>query len=328
MQPLDIPRLAVGEKIQGMFLISERAEKTPQNGDPFVILTLGNCTGSICTSPVWANQSEWAEGASRGKIVQAIGQVQLYPRTGARQLALTAALRVVPNDQVVMTDFLPGVAGGCDKLWEWIDRVRSEIRSATLRRVLDLFYADEAFRLRFERTPASVGGHHAMLGGLLLHVFEVTTIARATAKSVRADLDLVTAGALLHDIGKVEAYSVSNAGFGHTNCGMLIGHVVLGAMMLERAVVKAGDDVCSDVQQMELQHIILSHHGALEYGSPVRPMTTEAEIVHWADEASAKASDMSDSLTDDSNFTDGEEISSNRPWRVGRKVWRRSHRWE
>jgi 3'-5' exoribonuclease len=81
--------------------------------------------------------------------------------------------------------------------------------------------------------------------------------------------------------------------------------------------------VCTEGQLLDLQHMILSHHGSLEFGSPVQPMTTEAEIVHWADEASAKANDMMESLEDAEAFASGREFSDKRPWRVGRRIWRR-----
>ena len=109
----------------------------------------------------------------------------------------------------------------------------------TLRRVVDLFYADDNFRLQLEQTPGSVNGHHAKLGGLLLHLFEVTSIARNMAKTMNANPDLVVVGALLHDVGKVEAYEIDGGGFGYTPCGLLLGHVVLGCLILERRLIAA-----------------------------------------------------------------------------------------
>jgi 3'-5' exoribonuclease len=151
----------------------------------------------------------------------------------------------------------------------------------------------------------------------------VTNIARTTAKTMNANVDLVVAGALLHDIGKVEAYGIDGGVFANTPCGLLLGHVVLGCLMLERRLAALGQTICSAGQLLDLQHMILSHHGSLEFGSPVQPMTTEAEIVHWADEASAKANDMIESLDDSESFASGKEFSDKRPWRVGRRIWRR-----
>ncbi len=323
MAPLNITQLEVGERVQHELLVVDRVEKTQTNGDPYWVLTLGNASGRLDTAPIWSDKREWAEGALRGSVVQAIGQVAVYARTGKRQINLTGPLRVMPNELVDVEAFLPRIADDTERLWQWIDRQRTEITNPTLRRVLDLFYSDDDFRSRFERTPGSTAGHHAKIGGLLLHVFEVTQIAKNTAKTMRADVDLVVAGALLHDVGKVEAYTIDAGAFTNSPCGLLLGHVVLGCLMLERRVLAIGRSACSDGQLLDLQHMILSHHGSLEFGSPVQPMTTEAEIVHWADEASAKANDMMESLEDSDHFGGGKEFSDKRPWRVGRRIWRR-----
>ena len=172
-------------------------------------------------------------------MVQAIGQVGLYQKTGRRQIHLTGPLRVLPSEQVDLHAFLPRIAGGTTRLWDWIDKRRAEIVTPTLRRVVDLFYADDNFRLQLEQTPGSVNGHHAKLGGLLLHLFEVTSIARNMAKTMNANPDLVVVGALLHDVGKVEAYEIDGGGFGYTPCGLLLGHVVLGCLILERRLIAA-----------------------------------------------------------------------------------------
>lgn len=329
MPPLLIPQLAPGDRVQHELLVLDRAEKKTNAGDPYVVLTLGNCTGRIETAPIWSNQLEWADGARTGKVVQAVGDVTVYGRGGAgkKQISLTGPVRILPDELFSAESFLPSIDGDRGRLWSYMDRVRREVESQTLRAVLDLFFGDEAFRLAFEKTPASTSGHHAQLGGLLLHVSEVTHIAREISKTMRANTDLVVAGAMLHDIGKVEAYEVGPGGFGQTPCGLLLGHIVLGCLMLERRV-SAGGPVCTPGQLLELQHMILSHHGSLEFGSPVLPMTTEAEIVHWADEASAKATDMLDAFGDADNFSSGREISDRRIWRLGRHVWKRPFSWE
>lgn len=329
MPATNISTLEPGERVQSDFLVLDRSEKKTANGDPFAILSLGNSTGRIDTAPIWSDKLFWAEGAERGTIVQAIGDVSLYGRNGTarRQLAITAPLRILSSSDVDVSSFLETV-GDCTRLWDWVDRQRQEMTSRTLKSVVDLFFANDSFRLRFERAPGSTAGHHAKIGGLLLHTFEVASIARATARTTRANQDLVFAGAMLHDIGKVEAYEISAAGFSHTPCGLLLGHIVLGALMLERALARLGSPVCSEGQVLELQHMILSHHGTLEFGSPVQPMTAEAEIIHWADEASAKASDMMDSIDDATNFAAGREVSDTKPWRVRRHVYRRPHGWD
>ena len=321
----DIARAVVGDRVQHEFLVLEREEKRLANGDPFLLLTLGNATGRLGTAPLWTAQLDWAAGAEKGRVVQVIGEVAAFH--GKRQLRLTAPLRVLPDALVRPEHFLPRIAVATDTLWDWIDRARGELKSHALRRAVDLFFADDAFRVDFEKSPASVAGHHAAVGGLLLHVTEVATIARNAARVMKANADLVVVGALLHDIGKVQAYALSPTGFAHTTSGSLIGHVVLGTMMLNERLQDVRRSLLSDSQRLELQHMILSHHGSLEFGSPVPPMTVEADLLHWADESSAKANDMAESLAEDEHFGGG-EVSDRRPWRVGRRIWRRPHAWE
>ncbi len=329
MPPLNLAQLAIGDRVQHELLVYDRAEKRTKDGDPFVILTLGNASGKIDTAPIWSDKLEWAAGADSGRVVQAIGNVAAYGKNGAvkRQLLLTAPVRPLPTDSVRVEDFLPAVTTDLSRLWGWIDGVRGKMESRRLQRVVGLFYDDDVFRLRLEKTPGSISGHHAKLGGLLLHLYEVTQIARSSAKTMKANVDLVIAGALLHDVGKVDSYTIGPGGFTHTPCGLLVGHVVLGVMMLERRLAAVGEGVCSEGQLLDLQHLILSHHGKPEFGAPVPPMTLEAEILHWADEASAKATDMMDALEEPEGFADGAEISD-RKWRVGRRVWRRRHDWD
>ena len=330
MTRLVIPHLTPGERVTSELLVYDRSDKKTNAGDPYVVLTLGNSSGRIDTAPIWSDKLEWADGARSGKVVQAIGDVTIYAKggPGKKQLLLTGPVRILPDERFRAEEFLPSIDGDPTRIWGWIDRIRGEIESRTLRRVLDVFFADDDFRVRFERTPASTSGHHAKLGGLLLHVFEVTNIAKQTARTMHANVDLAVAGALLHDIGKVEAYEIGPGGFTFTSCGLLLGHVVLGSLMLERRLAALGGVPCSEAQLTELHHMILSHHGALQFGSPVQPMTTEAEIVHWADEASAKATDMMELLADQELFAGGQEYSDRSHWRLGRRIWRRPHSWE
>jgi 3'-5' exoribonuclease len=332
MPRYDLRTAAIGDRVEHEFLVRDRAEKMTKAGMPFVVLTLANASGSIETAPIWSEKLDWCLGAERGKVVQVIGDIATFgdKGTGKRQLSLTAPLRVLPSEHFDPTAFLPRIDVETERVWDAFDELRAKISSPTVKAAVDLFFANDEFRVRFERTPGAVNGHHAQLGGLLLHVFEVTKIAKTIATTVRkANADLAVAGAMLHDIGKVEAYSTSPEGFAHTPTGMLLGHVTLGALMFDRTL-RDSTLTLSVAQRDELLHFILSHHGALEFGSPVQPMTVEAEIVHWADEASAKATDMVDELSDPELFPPGTdiEVSAKRSWRLGRKLWRRPAPWD
>lgn len=327
--PLHLPGLAPGARVQHELLVRERAEKVTKDGKPFVVLTLGNRSGVIECKPFWFERLDWVSGADQGRVVQVIGDVELSAYQGSvrRQLAVTAPVRVLPEAQFSPADFLPHIDEDVEKLWDRLDRARGGVQSEALGTVLTAVFGDDAFRVQFERAPGSTRGHHAKVGGLLQHTVEVANIAKMSAKAVRrVNEDLVVAGALLHDIGKVEAYEVSPAGFSATPCGLLVGHVVLGVLHLERCLQALGEMPCSEGQLLELRHMILSHHGKLEYGSPVVPMTVEAQVVHHADDASAKATDFLDALDDADLWAEGGEMSK-RSWQLGRQLWKRPHEW-
>jgi 3'-5' exoribonuclease len=300
MTPINIPTAQPGDSIQDTFLVLDVDTRTLDSGDPYTLLTLSNKSGQLPTEPFWPARQHEVEGIRKGHPVQVVGEIQLYRKK--KQIRVTS-IRVLPNDAVELSALLPSV-GPVDRYWQRIDAWRDEIAKPRLKQVLGLFFDDEEFRKAFERCPASTRGHHAQLGGLLKHSTEVAVIARAVARSCGADLDLVYAGVLLHDIGKLESYTWHGV-FDYTVAGALVGHVALGALMLDRRLDEEAEPPCCEEERQVLLHLILSHHGKLEYGSPITPMTLEAEVLHWADNASAKSASVADALADDENFPEG-----------------------
>ncbi|MGD2135449.1 MAG: HD domain-containing protein [Gemmatimonadales bacterium] len=321
-RPLDIPSLTSGQQIEDTFLVLEiEPRKVQVSGDPFTILTLGNSTGNIGTEPFWSDRQDQIAGIHAGQAVQVIGQVGEYKQR--KQLQVTS-IRVVPQNAVDLAALLPSV-GPVDRYWETLDGWRREIAKPRLKAVVDLFYDDDDFRAQYEACPAAVRGHHAALGGLLKHTTEVAAIARTIARVSGADGDLVLAGALLHDVGKLESYRWDGI-FAHTDEGRLVGHVVLGALMLDQRLGETETPVCTETERHLLLHLILSHHGQLQFGSPIAPMTLEAEILHWADNASAKTASMVAVLHDGSNFPEG--LVSTSQWMLDRRrVYRGTSDW-
>jgi 3'-5' exoribonuclease len=317
----DLPRLAPGERVQDPFLVLD--VETRGGDHPHTVLTLGNSTGKIQTAPFWAEDQPRIAGIARRNIVQVIGEVITYKER--RQLQVTS-IRVLPSGLVDSSRFLPSV-GDVSRYWAYLDRLRGEIRGPRLRAVLDLFFADPEFRSRYQQCPGSTSGHHAEIGGLLKHTVEVAAIALAIAKAAGADQDLVLAGVLLHDIGKLEAYRWDGA-FEATDLNALQGHVVLGALMLDRVVRECAAPPCTEVELAILAHLILSHHGRQEFGAPVPPLTLEAEVLHYADNASAKTASMAEALDDEGNFTGDALVSAQGVWTVDRRrVYRGKSDW-
>jgi 3'-5' exoribonuclease len=322
--PIDLARLVAGDRVQHELLVREREDKTTKQGDPFITLKLGNASGTLSAN-VWKEMVPQIQGVRPGQVVQVIGTIEDYQ--GRRQLKLTSPPRVVPAGAETLEEFLPRIRESVTELWARVDAWRAEMKGP-LRKAIDLFFADEAFRDAFARTPGATRGHHALVGGLLLHTCEVAAIARASAQTMRGNVALITAGALLHDIGKVEAYSVALGGFDYTQSGHLLGHIVLGSLMLETRLRTLPTGTLSEAQRLELHHFIQSHHGILEYGAAVQPMTLEAEILHYADNTSAKGNDFNTVAADPEYFPSEDVEFSKRHWQLGRRLWKRSHSWE
>ena len=225
----DLSRLAVGDRVQDPLLVLDVDQRESARGG-FTTLTLGNSHGQLPSAPFWAEDQPRIAGIARGDVAQVIGEVGQY--NGRRQLKVSS-IRVLPRGAVDWRQLLRSV-GDVAPYWDTLDRWREEIRRPRLRATLALLFDDADFRRRFEECPASTSGHHAALGGLLKHTCEVAAIGRAIAKVCRADAELVLAGALLHDIGKLEAYRWDGV-FEHTERGTLLGHVALGLLMFGAA---------------------------------------------------------------------------------------------
>lgn len=318
---LDIPALRQSDRVEHPLRIVALERKDGDN--PRWVLGLGNASGEIESAPVWDNNLEIVQqlkGVRKGDVVQVIGTVGQY--RNKPQLVITS-LRPLPPGQVDRRLLVPSVpAAAVEKYWERLDGWRRELKAPRLRAVLALLFDDDAFRAQFGECPAAPKGHHARLGGLLQHVVEVAYIGRHMATVMRADVELVVAGALLHDIGKVEAYEWHDT-FETSRVGTLHGHVTLGVRMLERRIAAAGTMPCTEEELDLLEHFILSHHGILEYGAAVRPATLEAELLHFADDASAKGAAFAEALADAALFeTDDAEVSARRVWTLDRKIFR------
>jgi len=318
---LDLTMLAPGERVQDTFLVLDTEQKAYENGG-CTVLTLGNATGRIATAPFWEQDQAQVEGIRKGHAVQILGEVAEY--RGRRQLKVSS-LRLLPDTSVDLGRLLPTV-GEVTRYWETLDGWRREMTKPRLAQVVALFYDDDEFRAAYSRCPASVSGHHAALGGLLKHTVEVGAIARTIVRVAGADLDLVLAGVLLHDIGKLEAYRWDGI-FDYTDLHYLIGHVVLGALTLSRRLDEPDAPPCTPQERALLLHLVLSHHGRLEYGSPVPPITLESEVLHWADNASAKTASMAEALRDADAFADG-LVSQRRFWQLdNRRAYRGMSDW-
>ena len=317
----DLKRLEPGGRVHGPLLVVEVEHRSYGEGKDCVVLMLANASGRIRSAPFWSERRSAVAGLVSGDPVEVTGEVRLY--RGRRQLEVLA-IRPLPRGDVDWRRLLPAVKDTAP-YWHLLDGWRSAVRGPGLRGLLALLYDDPEFRCRYGSCPASTTGHHAELGGLLRHTCEVAAIGRDIADACGADRDLVTAGALLHDIGKLDAYSW-DGGFAVTEAGALLGHVALGLLMLARRA--AGTALLSERELRILQHLVASHHGRLEFGAAVPPMTLEAEVLHHADNASAKTAAMAQAVTDPDNFQGDEVVSARTLWQLDRRrIYRGRSEW-
>ena len=284
-----------GEQVRDLFLVSGKALLSSNAGKPYLSLTLRDRTGQL-ECRVWDRADEIARRFDRDDIVEASGSAIQYQ--GRIQLKVHDVRKAegAPPD---LSEFLPVTKQGIDPLWKRLQELVAGVGDADLRALLACIFPDppatETAR-RFRQAPGGKRMHHDYIGGLLEHTVSVAGVCRFLAGHYEGvDGDLLVAGALLHDIGKVEELSYEGA-FDYTDEGRLLGHLYMGAEWVSGECAKIAG--FPPEKTMLLKHMILSHHGELEYGSPKRPKTLEAVLLHFAENMDAKANAFLEAMDD------------------------------
>jgi 3'-5' exoribonuclease len=292
-----------GEQVKDLFLVSNKAVLSSNSGKPYINLSLRDRTGQV-ECRVWDRAEEIAKRFDRDDIVEATGSAIQYQ--GRIQLKVQDVRRVEGEGD--LSDFLPVTRKGIDLLWEELQRLVGGIADPDLSRLLRQVFPDppatETAR-RFRQAPGGKSMHHDYIGGLLEHTVSVAGICRFLSGHYEGvDADMLIAGALLHDIGKVGELSYEGA-FDYTDEGRLLGHLYMGAEWVAAECARI-EGFPAD-KTMLVKHMILSHHGELEYGSPKRPKTLEAILLHFAENMDSKANAFLEAvgeLREGTNWTD------------------------
>lgn len=296
-----IENLKAGEKVTSAFLVAEKNLAYSQKGAPYLNLRLKDKTGEI-DGKVWDNANEWDGQFKKGDIVRVYGRALSYKNN--LQLSVLELKRLT-DDEIDLTDFLPSAKQPADGMFTELMTYVETIRMPCLKDLLHAFFEDDQTRELFKKAPAAKGFHHVYLGGLLEHTLSVTKLLDMTAQHYQdVDRDLLLTGGLLHDIGKIYEFDYDRA-VQYSDEGRLIGHIVIGVEMVNAKIAMI--DNFPKTLAMELRHLILSHHGMLEFGSPKRPKTPEALIVHHIDDLDAKVNAfktfIDDAPEDDTSWT-------------------------
>jgi len=302
MKKVFINEMKTGDSFDEFFLVIEMQLKTTRTEKLYLDMELADRTGVI-RAKVWDATEQMARTYKTGTYLRAAGKVQEY--RGAKQLVLDRCIPVGESD-VDVSDFRKSTTKDVDGLMKEIADHVAGIKDPHLKKLLEKVFGDDALVEKFKAAPAARNYHHAFRGGLLEHTTNVARLA-ALLLTERPELraDLLMAGCLLHDIGKIDEMN-AEAAINYTDAGLLLGHLVQGVFIIEeklRGVKNFPEDL-----KTNLRHIILSHHGEYEWGSPKLPMIPEALAIHYLDNLDAKLNAVIGAIKDDpdeeSNWTD------------------------
>jgi 3'-5' exoribonuclease len=279
----DLASLEEGKCFDSFFLVLARQQRSTKQNKPYLNLMLGDKTGQL-EGRVWdPGDPRIAKDFDRGDTVKVRGSVARFDE---RCQIKVEQLRKALDGEVERRDLLPCTAHDIAVLWSKLEASVESVRNADLKRLLHAILADEAIAGAFREAPAARGLHHAWLGGLLEHVVSLLGLAeRVAGHYPLLDRDLLVTGVILHDIGKI--YELTwQAGFDYTVEGILLGHIQMGVELAEKKIATL--DGFPERLRTVVLHLILSHHGKLEFGSPKLPMTPEALALNFIDDFDAK----------------------------------------
>ena len=295
-----VRQLADGDSIDDVFLVGDKQLRANRQGNLYLQIELSDRTGSI-SARLWNASEGLFRLFDTGDFLHAKGKVQLFQ--GALQVILSH-ITPVESEKVDLVDFLPHTEQDIAKL---LDRLRQPLLKMTnhhLRALVECFLMDDRFVRDLCRAPAGIRNHHAYIGGLLEHIVTLLEVAERVVPSYPGvDRDLLLTGVFLHDIGKVRELNYERV-FAYSDEGQLIGHLVIGVEMLTERVREVeqltGEPFPTELL-LRLKHMIISHNGSYEFGSPKLPMTPEAIALHYLDSLDSKVHSFTRDIRTDRN---------------------------
>ncbi len=272
------------DSVTGPFLVVKKETGISKSGKAYLNLKLMDSTGEI-EARVWDDAEELAKGFVKNDVVNIKGFAVAYQ--GGVQLNVSG-VKALPEGSYSLRDFLPSSERDQASLESELDSILASMKDRHLKALIDsIFVADREIRGRFLMAPAAKAMHHSYLGGLAEHVFSICGLVDKVSSHYGAAVnrDLLLSGALLHDIGKVYELTYERS-FDYSDEGRLLGHITMGVELIDRKLVSLPD--FPRELAVLLKHMVLSHHGQLEFGSPKRPKTIESIILSYLDDLDAK----------------------------------------
>jgi len=298
---MELLKTKAGNRVEGFCLLKTFDKKNARNGSTFIDMLVSDKGGDL-SAKIWDYDPNVHDGFSSGMIVKIRGTVSQY--NGADQISVTLIRKAEEADNVNREDIVAGAPYSGEAFYEQLWQLVDGFENQDFKTIVHTLLSDK--KEVFITYPAAVRMHHAMGGGLMYHTMSVVCLAREIAKIYPfVNEELLVAGAILHDLAKTEEYVVNEVGNAseYTVEGILIGHLVKGAMYIEKIAEEKG---LSRENAMVLEHLILSHHGIPDFGSAVKPAMLEAELLSMLDMMDAKVYQMAEALlkTETGRFTD------------------------
>jgi 3'-5' exoribonuclease len=293
MKTAYIGTLVPNDVVTTQFLVVSKEIRQKRTGEPFLSLHLADRTGEI-EAKMWDNVPEVMDTFDRDDFVKVKGMLQVHQN---RYQFTVHRLRRLEEHEVDVADYFPCSDRDPDEMFAELHGIISNLGNPHLQALLEAVFKDERLAALYKTAPAAKSIHHACRGGLIEHVLSVCALCRLAASHYKnVDLDLLLTGAILHDIGKIEELSYSRS-FGYSSEGQLLGHIIIGVRIIGSKIDQLPD--FPRKLRTLVEHIVISHHGELEFGSPKVPIFQEALLLHHLDNLDSKMDAMRNALKRD-----------------------------
>jgi 3'-5' exoribonuclease len=274
------------QTITSFFVVALKQVKSKKNGELYLSLTLADRSGQLQAN-MWDNVTDAIDAFEQDDFVKVKGAIHKY--NGRWQLTLHK-VRKLGESEIDYSDYIPKTAKDIDQLWRTLGEFIDSFENAWLKSLVKEFIADEAIATAYKCAPAAKTLHHAFVGGLLDHVVSLLTVCDLAARNYpQVNRDLLLTGAFLHDIGKVHELTYQRS-IAYTTQGQLLGHMIIELQMLHDKLERVPG--FPEELRVLIEHMIISHHGQYEFGSPKLPMFPEALMLHYMDDLDSKMESM------------------------------------
>ena len=291
MKKTFIDQIKAGDTVEDLFVLSEKIVSQKRDGKNYLNVTVADKTGTL-KGVVWDRADQIAHRVSSGTVVHVQGTISEYK--GTLQFVIKD---MVPCEapQIDPADFIPKTTHNIDSMFDRLTAIIQEMKTDSLKALLDAFWRDEPLMAKFKTAPAAKKMHHAYIGGLLEHTLSMAILVeRIAGHYAGIDMDLLLTGVFLHDLGKIHEFDYQLT-IDYSDAGRLLSHIVIGLELLDEKL-KAIPDFPEETAQL-LKHMIISHHGARDYGSPEPPKALESLLLNYIDEIDSKVNGIREFMT-------------------------------